>query len=142
MRVRIVLIDDSVPVLKTLERLLRREDFEIHSFSRAALCDRCRCPDGHTCADIVVSDVSMPDHTGIEFVANQRDNGCKARHVALASGNWSEEDLERARAMCCQTFHKPFELAELVTWIEDCARDIPRDRVLDPWFLEQACESP
>lgn len=136
MRARIFLVDDYAEILRSTERLLRRAGHEVFTFSRPSLCERCRCEEGHACTDIVISDVRMPEHTGLEFIENQRQKGCRAPYLALASGAWSKADFARAKELDCQIFQKPFDIDALLDWVEECSAQIDPERVLDSWFLE------
>jgi hypothetical protein len=36
------------------------------------------------------------------------------------SGGWTSATLERARALECQIFEKPFKIPELGRWLDEC----------------------
>ncbi|MFQ5651081.1 MAG: response regulator [bacterium] len=138
MTIRVFVFDDDESVRTTFARMLSRLGYEVITFSRAALCDSCKCLDGQVCADIIISDVDMPGVTGLEFIAGQRMNGCKASSVALMSGKWTESGLQRARELGCHIFQKPLNIQEMKEWLEHCQRNILPGRTLAPWFQQDA----
>ena len=142
MRARIFLVDDYPEILKLIERVLRRAGHEVFTFSQPSLCERCRCAEGHSCTDIIISDVKMPGHTGLEFIEHQTRKGCRAPFVALASGAWSEAGIAQAEEFGCRVFQKPFDIDALLAWVEECAAQIDPERVLDSWFLEDVETKP
>lgn len=137
MVLRALVFDDDAMILSLLSMIFEGRGYEVFTFPHPALCQVCRCGRGQACADIVISDVMMPCHTGLEFVENQIVKGCKARHIALMSGDWSEADLQKARELGCQVFHKPFQISEINQWLEACEQNLHSNRVLSSWFLQE-----
>jgi hypothetical protein len=72
----------------------------------------------------------MPTKTGIELIREQRQKGCKVKHIALMSGNWTNSELEDAQGLGCHVFYKPFDLKEMFQWLDDCVNNIDPDRKL------------
>jgi hypothetical protein len=58
--------------------------------------------------------------------------------IALMSGAWLNSDLQRAKELGCQAFHKPFLLDEIKKWLDDCEKRINRNSVLSDWFSKEA----
>jgi hypothetical protein len=52
------------------------------------------------------------------------------------SADWNETDLKRAAKLGCKVFHKPFDLEELLEWLDDCREEIDHNRVLAKWSTE------
>jgi YesN/AraC family two-component response regulator len=92
------------------------------------------CPLDHACADIIISDVNMPIQTGLELIKDRKQNGCKAKFRALMSGGWSDLDLQHAQELGCHVFHKPFNLKEMIQWLDDCGERIDHERKLSNWL--------
>jgi YesN/AraC family two-component response regulator len=91
----------------------------------------------HACVDIIITDVNMPNVSGLEFIKNQLKKGCKVKNIALMSGTWTDYESEYALRLGCQVFHKPFSLDELNKWLDDCEKKIDTNRDLSNWFLDQ-----
>jgi len=139
MRIRVFVFDDDQTIRSILWRLLDGRGYEVFTFPDPAFCPLhlatgCPCPEDQACADIIISDINMPNVTGLEFVENQMKKGCKVKNVALMSGAWSDSDLEYARRLGCQALHKPFTLEEINTWLDVCEKKIDPNRVLSDWF--------
>ena len=66
--------------------------------------------------------------------------GCKVNleSVALISGAWERNDLERIRALGCKTFTKPFSGSNLEEWLDDCEARIHGGRTLSSHFQRVA----
>lgn len=114
----------------------------VKSFSDPGMCPLrasgdTMCPLNHACADIIISDVNMPTETGLKFITERLDHGCKIKCRALMSADWSYGDLQKARELGCRIFHKPFELEELVQWLNECRERIESERKLSDWFNTQ-----
>ena len=102
------IFDDYAPIRSMLVGVLKQRSYEVLAFARAAVCQTCPCPQGQMCADIIISDVSMPNLSGIQFVQHQKMVGCRNENILLISGAWSEENIRQARALGCYLLHKPF----------------------------------
>jgi hypothetical protein len=63
-----------------------------------------------TCADIILSDLNMPQVQGLNFVETLVAKGCVVPHIALMSGEWSDADETRAARLGGRLFRKPFSL--------------------------------
>ena len=95
-KLRIILLDDNDGVRNFLSEVLTDRGYEVFSFSNPAICPlqvlpECRFGPNQTCTDIIVSDLDMPDMTGLEFIENQKKKNCKCQHVVLMSGSWTEQ---------------------------------------------------
>ncbi len=126
-RLRALVFDDDESIRRLLTMLLQARGYEVFDYPEPIHCTvydaaGCVCGTGCTCGDITLTDVEMPQISGLDLVEDQRSRGCKIdpRNVALMSGGWTEERLERARALGCRTFDKPFKVPELQAWLDEC----------------------
>jgi len=127
---RVILLDDNEGIRNTLSEILASRGYEVFAFSNPAICPlqivpECRCNANQTCTDIIVSDIDMPNMTGLSFIENQKKKGCKCQHIVLMSGNWEEQDLLRAHELGCKTYSKPFTFQEFYEWLDEGLRDVP-----------------
>ena len=140
MRIRAVVIDDEDVIRDLIYDILKNRGYEAHAFSEPLFCSvyldsECPCPVEHFCTTIVITDIDMPNMTGLEFLEHQKSMGCKFQNVAVMSGRWTGEELEHAKSLDCHMFKKPFKIDELEKWLDECEKkldhngklsDIPR----------------
>jgi len=111
-RPRVMLVDDEPMVAQTIERLLRRDyDITIASCGREALG---RVTGGDR-FDVIVSDVMMPNMTGIELLEDLRriapDQA--ARVIFLSGGAFTAQTREQLDALGAPQLEKPVTAQEL-----------------------------
>ena len=135
MKPRVLIFEDNDTLRSTLKSLLEDLGYEVHAFSNPGMCsqyysseDSCLLDD--SCSDIIISDVNMPIASGIEFIKSRLSSGCKINFRALMSADWSDADLRQAKKIGCRIFHKPFDLEELIKWLDFCRKQIDERRTL------------
>ena len=138
MRHRAVIFEDDALIRYALWKLFDGRGYEVLTFPEPGMCllhvvQECPCPSDTSCSDLIISDVNMSGTNGIDFLEGLIQKGCRQRHIALMSGNFSGTDLSRASQLGCTLFSKPLEMARLTTWIEDTERSIPPERKLFDW---------
>ena len=135
MKYRTILCEDNESVREILNFMLQERGHEVFSYKDAGDCplssySGCKCNHMKFCSDLIISDVSMPNVNGLEFVENLRKNGCKIKNIALVSGFWTEKNISKAKGLGCAVFHKPVAPEELFEWIDTCEKGIDPQRVL------------
>ena len=138
MRHRAVIFEDDALVRFTLWKFFDDRGYEVITFPEPGLCplhvvQQCPCPAETTCTDLIISDVNMSRTSGIDFLEGLIQKGCRQRHIAIMSGNFSEADLTRASRLGCTTFTKPLARETLPAWVEQAEREIPPERKLFDW---------
>jgi CheY-like chemotaxis protein len=139
MKLRVLIFEDNDILRSSLKHILDELGYEVFTFSDPAMCPiyhsvNHNCLLDHACADIIISDVNMPTQTGLELMKDRKQKGCKVKYRALMSGYWTEPDLQHAQELGCHVFHKPFNLKEMLQWLDDCSKRIEPERVLSDWF--------
>jgi two-component system, chemotaxis family, CheB/CheR fusion protein len=114
---RVLLLEDSVDVLYLLQIELEWLGYEVNAATdgEAALAAA-----KHTPPDVIVSDLSMPDMDGFEFIQRVRKLPSLNSVPAIAlTGSGLDKDVQRALASGF-TAHltKPLEMSDLVDRIE------------------------
>lgn len=122
---KILIFEDNDMIRSSLKTLLVWQGYQVQVYSNPGLCPQYGCSNqkcsmDDPCFDIIISDVHMPVQSGLELLANRLELGCKVKFHALMSADWSESDLQHARELGCRVFHKPFDLRELLEWVEFC----------------------
>jgi two-component system, NtrC family, sensor kinase len=111
-RGRLLLVDDEANVLRSIQRVLRRTDWEIHSAS-----------DGETGLvelrafrpQVVISDFRLPGMSGVEFLARVKDESPRTQRIML-TGQADHHAIEEAvnRSEIFRFISKPWDDAQLV----------------------------
>ncbi len=143
-KTRIILFDDDPNIREPLEIGLKHKGYEVFIYQDPSLCSLqhshdCQCKENERCADIVITDIDMPNVSGLDFIDDQVRKGCKIENIAIMSGAWSELDLQRTKDLGCSVFEKPFTLSILIEWIYKCEIRMDQGKELSNWFLEDKC---
>jgi CheY-like chemotaxis protein len=138
-KLRAIILEDDEALKELLGEILSLRGYDIHAFDNPAICPlqlapECKCHENERCADILLSDINMPFITGLEFIRNQKDKGCKIPYIALLSGDWGAERLSEAENLGCKTFSKPFKLEEIKGWLDEVEKNIDLSTELLDWF--------
>ncbi len=147
MSCRALIFDDKESIRRMLWLLFDRRGYEVFTFPNPASCPMseekvCRCETEKACADIILSDVNMPVKNGIEFVEEQIRKGCRCGHIALMSGDFTEDNISRAKGMGVKLFKKPFRVEEIYDWLDRIESGIDPERKLSDWFVERISKNP
>jgi len=138
-KLRIIVIDDDTAINLLLKTALTKLGHHVLTFHDPTACPCpvlkkaiCFCPQELPCADVIISDIVMPNMSGIDFFKRQKAGGCKAPdgNKALISATANKEPFDAIEELGCNFFKKPFKLVEIVKWIEECAERIPEGRLL------------
>lgn len=126
---RAILIEDDDLVRLTLESILESRGYEVHSYSEPMFCpifldSECICSLVFPCTDIIITDLNLPNVTGLDFIEHQIEIGCKVNNIAVMSGYWTDQGLEKAEKIGCQIFEKPFDLKDLHQWLDGVEKRI------------------
>ena len=109
--VRAMLFEDDQRVRTFVERILKSKQCEVISYKDPGLCPLqsahdCQCSGNERCTDIILTDVDMPNVSGIDLIESQIAKGCRAQSIAIMYGSWSDENRERAESLGCTVFLK------------------------------------
>ena len=138
MKIRVMVFEDNEFLRPMLNEFLARRGYEVVAFSNPADCPLFRSDTCYyACADILISDLSMPNMTGLQFIDNQIRKGCRIQNVALMSAAWAPEEREYATKIGCHVFNKPFRFDELSVWLDDCESRINPHRVLTDELVQK-----
>ena len=137
-RLRILIFEDNTFIRCALGDLLSDLGHEVLTFQdpiASPLYEKsyCDCPSGNACADIIISDINMPFISGLVFMKRQIQKGCRVKYWGLMSGDWTDSGLQCALDFECQIFHKPFNIQEMIQWIDNCEMRIDPSRKLSDW---------
>lgn len=145
-RLRVILLEDNKALRNLFSEIFADREYETFVFSTPAICPlqlmpECRCNVNETCTDMIVSDLDMPQISGLSFIETQRKKKCKCKHVAIISARWTEQDLALAHKLDCKTFTKSSNFEEFYKWLDEVEKSIEPTRILRNWFQEQSSMS-
>ncbi len=116
MKSRILYLDDEEPLAALMKRMLEHLGHRVAAFTRSeeALSAFKAAPADF---DLVMSDLSMPGMSGIEFAASVREVRPDAL-VVIVTGHVQDKDVARARAIGVhEVIQKPSNLTEMMATV-------------------------
>ncbi|MFB3785891.1 MAG: response regulator [bacterium] len=145
MNIRAIVFDEDPQIRSLLWRILDERGYQVFTFPNPSLCPlyetrQCICPLNNACSDIVITDLKMAVMSGLEFISSQKSKGCKMMNIALMSSSWCLEEAETAKRLGCRLFSKPFPLAEMNAWLEECEKRIDPRRELSDWWMKESID--
>jgi len=132
---RILVFDDHQEILDLLRAVFDTRGYEVLTYPHPGACpifdnENCSCPDGQSCTDIILTDINMPVMKGIDFIEKQMKKGCHCRHLALMSGDYTSDDMQRVNELGLKFFQKPFDIADVFDWLDQIEQKINPQRQL------------
>ena len=132
-QLRIIVLENDPTLAGLLQLSLENKGHTVKVFDNPEACPifkkhEQKCPKDDPCADVIITDLMMPNISGIDFLTIQRRRGCKApdANKAIISGAAISEEQQKAiDELGCKFFKKPFRLIELVQWVDECAKRVP-----------------
>ncbi|MGZ3478706.1 MAG: response regulator [Myxococcaceae bacterium] len=120
----VLVVDDDPGIRESVTEVLTAEGYRVLQAGDGAealehladLAERC----------VVLLDLAMPRMNGLEFLAELSRRGQIARTpVLVMSANAHPGELDHPQIVAL--LRKPFELDELLRWVEVCARGAQRE---------------
>ena len=142
MKKRAIIFDDDKGIRDVLKRILELRGYDVITFidpteSLLLHSHDCHCSTGEFCAHIIMTDIDMPEVSGLKFIQGQKKKGCKVQNIAVMSGAWTDADMRYAEELGCKVIQKPFTVSEIKRWLDACEKRSLEDHHLSDWFLEQ-----
>ena len=116
---RILVIDDDNNLRKLLRRVLESAGHEVIEAPNGSLALDMQRKDS---ADLIITDIFMPEKEGTEFIMDISDEFPEAKVIAISGGgNIADVDfLNLAKNLgALKTFQKPFKQADLLAAVEE-----------------------
>lgn len=120
---RILVIDDTAGIRDTVRRTLERVGHEVLEASDGEIGMTLLSDRG---ADLVITDIFMPDHDGIEVARRMRKEFPRVKLIAMSGGGFGgrvdlRPDIELLGA--ARTIAKPFAPSDLVKVVREVLDD-------------------
>jgi FixJ family two-component response regulator len=124
---RAIIVDDEEIIVQMLTNFFSARNYEVLAFNRAVVCpiqdkNERPCSTGYPCADVLITDFSMPGKNGLEMLAEQEQQGCKLikENKAVMSGFIDDEHYRQIKSLGYAFFQKPFDFSVFSAWLDAC----------------------
>ena len=131
-KLRIIVFEDDPALATMLEHAFLHTRHDVHIFADPTdhlVCHdhEAPCPPDKPCAEVILSDHMMPNITGIDLLLHQKKRNCKIADTnkAIMTGAVIGTELKvTIEKLGCQMFKKPFKVAEILKWVDECAERV------------------
>lgn len=124
---RAVVIDDEEFVLDILKDYFSTRGYDVFAYTGPIVCpihsdERNPCDTDYPCADVVITDFTMPRMNGLELLQEQSRQGCMLRseNKAVMSGYLDRESHRKIKELGYEFFQKPIDFSRLSAWLDEC----------------------
>lgn len=114
-RLRALIVDDDEGILRLLKMVLDKRGWIVLAVGSPKHLSmpsgrHGRCDVDRPCYDLIISDVHMPDMSGIDFFAILRRDACKCRNAFLISGACTSDEVVSAHKQGFELMPKPLDI--------------------------------
>jgi CheY-like chemotaxis protein/glycine cleavage system H lipoate-binding protein len=127
----IVVVDDEIRICQSFERALGKQGYHVETFTSGdAALERLK-GDG---VDLVVSDLMMPEKSGLDVLREMREQGITTNLVMITGYANIENALDTMQLGAVDYLPKPFTVAELTAVVARALRanEVNRDDLPAP----------
>jgi two-component system, response regulator, stage 0 sporulation protein F len=113
----ILVIDDQEPIRALLRAALEGDGHEVLEAANGLLgLERYR----ERAADLIITDIRMPEMNGLELMLELNRSFPHVKVIAMSGGLERKGELNAAKLLGARrTFHKPFDVKELLDAVRD-----------------------
>lgn len=127
---RVMIVDDEYMIVKGLERLIRWQELGLQLVGTAGNGQEALDLMSHQAVDIVITDVNMPNVTGIDFISQAKELGQDFAFI-FVSGYQEFEYVKRGMELGAKNYLlKPIDKVELHRVLSQVAQEIRDKRAL------------
>jgi two-component system, NtrC family, response regulator HydG len=130
-----MLIDDEMPILESLERALKPSGYECFPFQRSTDALEAYAQDRF---DLVVTDFMMPDMDGIDVLKTVKTIDPEARVIILTGYADIENAVAAVNNGAYAYFRKPLDFRDFIKTLKQIEQEIEgKQHVMDPNRLQE-----
>jgi len=118
---RILVVDDEEKIRRQIATLLARSE---HSVDQAEDAGKALAALDHNMYDLIITDVRLPDHSGLELFREARDKQPHAQVVVITAFGSVEDAVEVIKQGAFDYVQKPFKLEALKLTCEHALADV------------------
>jgi DNA-binding NtrC family response regulator len=118
----ILVIEDDIQLQKVLHQMLAHEGYEVQVASNGVEGIRCY---HNTPADLVITDIIMPEKSGIETISELKGTYPEVTIIAMSGGGRADiKLLEIAETVGAQrTINKPFTREKFIATVKEVLKE-------------------
>jgi CheY-like chemotaxis protein len=135
---RVIIFDDEDLFENSLKKWLCQKGYETFTFRDSTACPIFEtrtdsCMNENPCADMIITDFTMPEMNGIELLHYQSQKGCKIdnRNKAIVLGYMDDHLVKFMNESDYTFFEKPLNLSVISDWLSGCRKRIDLSLPLD-----------
>lgn len=131
-----VLIFENSDILRsTLSSIISNLEYEVKAFSTPdkspySIASIQNCLSANSDPNIIISDVYLPLINGYEVLGYRPQKVDELKFIAFMPADWNEVDIYYTEKIGCKVFKKPFDLKDLLEWLDNCRKQIDRKNIL------------
>lgn len=114
---KVLVVDDEISIREFLEIMLKREGYESHCVSSGP--EALEYLKSKT-ADVILSDMSMPEMNGIELLGKIKELDPNITVVIMTAYGSAESAVQAMKGGAADYISKPFQIEELLIVLEKC----------------------
>jgi len=133
---RVIIFDDDALLLKILQFYFEKWGYEVFIHQSPLVClfnsSAGRCKSLAACADLMISDLRMPQITGLELFQLQEQRGCRVdrKMKAIMSDYADRALLKQCKDSGYRLFKKPFYTSKIYSWVAECEKNFDLSKQL------------
>ena len=135
MKPNVLIIENSDILRSTLSRIISNLEYEVKAFSNPdkffySISSIHNCLFANSSPNIIISDVYRPLINEYEVLGYRLQKVDELKFMAFMPADWNEVDIYYTEKIGCKVFKKPFDLKDLLKWLDNCRKLINQKNIL------------
>jgi DNA-binding NtrC family response regulator len=131
-----VLIFENSDILRsTLSSIISNLEYEVKAFSNPGMSPYSyssihNCLFENCSPNIIISDVYLPLINEYDVLGYRLQKVDELIFMAFMPADWNEVDIYHTEKIGCKVFKKPFDLKDMLKWLDNCRKQIDQKNIL------------